>query len=313
MRALRPASTFGHYDRLSYDHQRFVDEFLLDLNPSAAALRAGYAEGYIGSVLAKDERIKAAVEERREVLTGERTTHGAQFVLGKLWDVASADPRELVELRRVPCRYCWGADARYQFTKTEADRLLRAHEYGVQGHPLEALWPVGEAERAYYQAGKAGLSYDPQGGSDYTTNREPNPACSECAGGGVTLHFFHDTRTLGPGARQLYRGVKIGQGGKIEVLMANQDGARDMLAKHYGVAVEKREVFVRAVDPRKLSEDELNRAIEEFKQITLDRNEYSEGNQAVVAQWKEVDRQRRSDNLRKNGALPRGRKRRPRS
>jgi hypothetical protein len=300
MKALHPPATFGHYDKLTFDHQRFVDEYLIDLNCQAAALRAGYAKGHWGANLVRDKEVRAAIEERRVVLAGERSAQGAQFVLNKLWDVATADPRELVELRCVPCRYCWGDGGQYQFSKTEALRLLKAHEYGVSKHPMAALWPCGEAERAYYQAGQAGLAFDPQGGDGYTTTREPNPACSECAGIGITLHIFHDTRTLGPVARQLYRGIKVGQNGKLEVLIANQDEARNMLAKHYGVAVERKEVFVRAVDPRKLSDDELLAAVKEFEQITLDSKDYRETPEpAVVAQWVETDKQRRRDNLAK--------------
>ena len=265
----KPLPEYGYYKRLHRDHQVFVDEYLIDMNAAAAALRSGYQNPQVGLDLLNSDDIKAAVHERREMLTGERVASGALFVLGKVWDVATADARELVEHWRVPCRYCWGLNGQYQFTKSEADRLLRAHEYGHNGTAFEALWPAGNAEYAYYIAGKEGLPFDAQGGDGYTSRRDPNQTCSECHGLGISMHFIADTRKLSPAARQLYRGVRIGQG-KIEILMANQDAARDILAKHYNVGVEKKELFVRTADPRTLSEEELAQGTAELEAIIVE-------------------------------------------
>ncbi|MBO0739540.1 MAG: terminase small subunit [Alphaproteobacteria bacterium] len=280
------------YGRLGDKQRLFVEEYLIDLNARAAAIRSGYAPNSSGHIF---QQCREAIEERRAELDRERQDQhsGARFVLGKLWDVATADPRELVEIRRVPCRYCHGTNGQYQFTKTEMDRLLKAYEYGLSDRPLEALWPRGGAEQAAYTAGRNQIPFDPQGGDDYTSDREPNPDCAECGGRGIVLHFVADTRRLSHQARQLYRGVKYDPRGKYEVVMANQDAAATMLARHYNVGVERKELLVRTLDPNELSDEELHQAIAELEALTLGKTEY-----AVIKS--ERARQERGDNLQKD-------------
>lgn len=263
-----PASLYGHYDKLPERYKRFVEEYLIDLNAQRAGRTVGFSPAQPYTVLNRPD-VQAAIKERRELVEGERSRSGAKFVLDRLWDISTADPRELVEIRKVPCRYCHGINGQYQFTQTEMDRLLKAHEYGRYGHPFEALWPRGAAEQAAWTAGKADLPFDPQGGAGYTANRDPYPECSECHGNGTTVYYTHDTRKLSPPARYLYRGVKWGKGG-TEILMTNQDAARDMLAKHYGVAVDRRELIVRTIDPEKLSDEELAAATAELEAQLLE-------------------------------------------
>jgi phage terminase small subunit len=265
---------FGHYRLLSPEQQRFVDEYLLDLNGAAAALRAGYRNFHSAYNLLNDPEIQEAIKERREFMGMRDTKTGAEFIINKLWDTATADARELIEIHRVPCRYCWGVNGQYQWTKTEMDRLVKAYEYGVAKNPFDALWPRGSADQAAYVAGEKGLPFDlALGGDGYTTNRDPNPTCTECGGVGLVLHFIGDTRKLSQQARQLYRGVRVGPKGGIEILMANQDTALGMLAKHYNVAIERKELLVRSVDPRKLSDDELLKAVSDLETIDAEYEE----------------------------------------
>jgi hypothetical protein len=53
----------------------------------------------------------------------------------------AADPRDLPQIHKVPCRYCWGINNKYQHMKTELNALMKAHEYGASGHPIETIWP----------------------------------------------------------------------------------------------------------------------------------------------------------------------------
>jgi hypothetical protein len=46
----------------------------------------------------------------------------------------------------------------------------------------------------------------------------------------------------------------------IEVVLAGQDEARNILARHYSVGVERKAIIVGHLDPRQLSDDELIRA-----------------------------------------------------
>ena len=72
----------------------------------------------------------------------------------------------------------------------------------------------------------------------------------------MTIHRVADTRNLSPCARALYRGAKATKEG-IEILIANQDAARGTLAKHYGIAVARKRIIVRKLDPDELSDEEL--------------------------------------------------------
>lgn len=259
-----PAPDHSHYDLLTPEKRRFVDEYLLDFNARGAAIRAGYSHVAKGWQLANDPAVMEAIQERREEVAQQRYGNGSEFVLNKLWDIATADPRELVEIRRVPCRFCHGTNGQYQFTRTEYDRLFKAHDYGRRELPFDAMWPHGKADFAYYNAGKAKLPFDPQGGDGYTTRRDPNPDCSECHGDGLMRQYVADTRKLSPQARQLYRGAKFTAHG-TEVVMASQDEARNMLARHHNVGVERKQLLVSHIDPRQLSDEDLIRAEAEIE------------------------------------------------
>jgi phage terminase small subunit len=253
------------YEQLTPHRRRFVDEYLIDLNGWQACLRSGLAPGSAYELL-HNAKVIGAIKERRRLIDGERSISGAKHVLGKLWDLETADPRDLCEIWKVPCRFCWGIDNQYQFTKTEMRRRLQAHELGLSDKPIEALYPCGKAEYAAWVAGKAQLALDLQGGDAYTTGREPNPNCTECGGDGITIQHVTDTRKLTAGAKALYRGVKVTKDG-LEILMADQAQAREMLARHYGVAVERKKILVRKLDPEDLSDEELVQSIEELEAL----------------------------------------------
>jgi phage terminase small subunit len=267
--AVRPAS---HYAALTPQRKRLVNEYLKDLNAWQAGLRAGYSPTSVYQVL-REETVQLALRERREQIDGERALEGARYVLNKLWDIGSADPRELVEIWKVPCRYCWGVGGQYQFTRAEMLRLLKAHKLGCDDKPLEALWPRGPAEAAAWQAGKNAIPLDTQGGDGYTAKRDPNPNCSECAGDGVMLQHIHDTRHLSPQAQALYRGVKVNNG-KFELVLADQAAAREQLARHYGVVVERKKILVRHLDPNELSDEELVQSLSELEALANSSGTY---------------------------------------
>jgi hypothetical protein len=49
--------------------------------------------------------------------------------------------------------------------------------------------------------------------------------------------------------------------------MASIDAANGLLAKHYGVAVDRKEITVRTIDPSTLSEEELTQAISQLERM----------------------------------------------
>lgn len=75
----------------------FVDEYLLDLNATQAAIRAGYSEKTAysqGERLLKDAEISAEID-RRKIKRSERTQIDAAWVLKRLADEAEADLSDL--------------------------------------------------------------------------------------------------------------------------------------------------------------------------------------------------------------------------
>jgi hypothetical protein len=263
----KPAIPYD-YIGLQPSHKRLVDEYLVDLNIAQAAQRCNINLTTAEHIIRRDD-VQRAVKERRTFLDSGRALKGAKFVLDKLWEVATADPRDLVQIWKLPCRFCWGLNGRYQFTKAEFDRLLKAHEYGLSDRPFDALWPRSDADRAAWVCGKNRLGLDTLGGDGYTTRRDPNPNCTECAGQGVTINVTADTRKLSKGAQALYRGVKLDKQGRIEVLMANADIANGLLAKHYGI-IDKHKAGSgesMTIDPSTLSEEELAQAITHLEQM----------------------------------------------
>lgn len=79
--------------RLNEKQRRFVDEYLIDLNATQAAIRAGYSEktAYsMGQRLLKNVEVCAALE-RRKAARIQRTEITQDFVLTELMKIAKAD------------------------------------------------------------------------------------------------------------------------------------------------------------------------------------------------------------------------------
>jgi phage terminase small subunit len=221
---------------------RFVTEYCLDGHATHAAIRAGYSEktAYsIGSRLLKNVEVAAAIE-------AQQTEHAAaievnpNWVLKQWFDIATADVNELIQLRRVCCRYCWGVGHRYQWTPAEyRDALDKALADGS-------------------------MAPDGLGGFGYDCQRNPCPECPECCGDGETLVYVADTRKLSGPAARLYAGVQKSRDGAT-ILMRDQDAALANIAKYLGMMVDRKElsgpgggpVPVAALTVGELTDDQL--------------------------------------------------------
>ncbi len=96
--------------------RRFVEEYLIDLNASAAARRAGYAKGSGWRLMCNPE-IAAGIE-KAQAARAERTRATADKVVKELAKVAFGDPRRLLS---------WGPDGvilRESSELSEADAAL---------------------------------------------------------------------------------------------------------------------------------------------------------------------------------------------
>lgn len=203
-----------HETGLTHKQQRFVDEYLVDLNAKQAAIRAGYsatnAES-IGYQLLQKTPVSVAIEEGRK-RQQERTGIQADRVLLEAWHVATADARELVEVKTGCCRCCYGEGHKHQRTVAEMN------------HDRE-LWVL---------KGKGIEDFDEEGGIGFDPLRAPHPECPNCGGDGQARVALKDTRALSAPAVALYAGAKETKYG-IEIQMHDKGAALEKLFKHLGL------------------------------------------------------------------------------
>lgn len=246
---------------------------MIDCNPRAAALRAGFKNPEYGRTLMENARIMSAIEARMAG-RADRVVVGQDFVLRRWFQLATADARELVGIWFVPCRHCWGIDHSYQYTDLELRDAIAAHRYEMLKLPLDQR-----------------RDFDERGGGGYTINREPcrgedwterevrrheamgreppeleptaGHSCPACFGDGTMRPWIADTRNLSPSAATLYNGYKITKDGSLQVMMRDRSHAEDMLAQHLGMLVQ-RNVNMN-IDLFKLSDEQLD---EVLKQVT---------------------------------------------
>ena len=207
----------------------FCREYLIDFNASRAYREAYPAAtnktaGANGNKLLQKTEIQSMLTEAIGKRL-ERLDIKADQVLRLLWDTATADPNELVEVRRDACRHCHGADHRYQFTPAEWERELKAF--------MSAL-------ELYERDGRKGSPpvLDMLGGVGYDPKRGPVEDCPECFGEGITRIIVKDTRTLSPAAKRLYAGAKRTQNG-LEILTHSRDKNLELVGKHLGLFLDR--------------------------------------------------------------------------
>lgn len=208
---------------LTPTEERFVEEYLIDLNGTQAYMRA-YPTAKATSArvqacrLLADPNIADAIAAAKAARS-KATAITSEEALQHVWGIATADTRELVEYRIGCCRHCWGENYRYQRTAGEFERdeveLAKANERAVESN-------------------KTVLAFDPKGGIGFDKRIAPNRECPECFGEGVGRTVFKDTARLSPGAAALYAGVKETKDG-LQVLTHNKGEALEKVFKHLGL------------------------------------------------------------------------------
>lgn len=208
---------------LTPTEERFVEEYLIDLNGTQAYMRA-YPTAKATSArvqacrLLADPNIADAIAAAKAARS-KATAITSEEALQHVWGIATADTRELVEYRVGCCRHCWGEGYRYQRTAGEFERdeaeLAKANEKAVESN-------------------KTVLAFDPKGGIGFDKRIPPNRECPECFGEGVGRTVFKDTAKLSPGAAALYAGVKETKDG-LQVLTHNKGEALEKVFKHLGL------------------------------------------------------------------------------
>lgn len=213
-------------ESLTPKQEAFIDELLADeqMNATAAYLRVfkcsqKAAESGASRLLSQAKIKKGLMVARERLQQASGVT--AVKVLQQWWQIATADPNELMQLRRGCCRHCYGDDFAFQWrNEAEFQRAL-----------AKALAEAKESER------KPNLPTD-EGGYGYDPGEPPNPECPVCDGDGHSRVHINDTRHLTGAARRLYAGIKQTQHG-IEVKTRDQDAALQNIARHLGMFNDK--------------------------------------------------------------------------
>ena len=198
---------------LNPKQQRFVEEYLVDLNGTQAAIRAGYSAHTANEQAA---RLLANVSVRSAIARGKsdvaaRTGASVDELVSRMRQIILADPRELVKIKTGCCRYCYGHGHQYQRSEDE-----RAYDL----------------ER-WLMKGKAESDFDEKGGSGFNPALRPVETCPVCGGDGESRVVPLDTSTLSPGAALLYAGAKQTKYG-LEVQMVSKEAMYEKLMRHLG-------------------------------------------------------------------------------
>ncbi len=208
----------------------FVDNELAGskLTLQEVALKAGYSpkSAHVAASRAiGDAKVQQAIADRKRLLAEQAAGTvdvDAKRVLREWAEIAVGDPTEIVTVRRLNCRHCWGFQFKYQRTDAEY-----AQECAEEMQMASAMGRDAELD----QFG---------GGNGFRYTRDPNPLCPECDGEGVEDVFIRDLRKLTDKQRRMIAGVKNGKFG-IEVMFRDQDAALRNLAQYLGLLVNKNE------------------------------------------------------------------------
>ncbi|MCE3202483.1 terminase small subunit [Paenibacillus sonchi] len=196
----------------------FVKEYLVDLNAKQAAIRAGYSVKTAeqqASRLLSNVKVQEAIQKGMDKRAA-KVEVTAEMVLQHWYDLATADPNEVIHHRRVCCRHCFGHDFEYQWTD-EAE-----YEQAVN------------AAKAMAKKGKPPVLPSDAGGYGFDPLIRPHPKCPQCHGEGHGQLHAADTRDLSPKAKKLYAGAKYTAQG-LEIKLNSQEDAWDRIARHLGM------------------------------------------------------------------------------
>lgn len=201
--------------KLTPKQARFIEEYLVDLNATQAAIRAGYSEKTARQIAEQNLSkldIQNAITSAQQARSA-RTNITQDDVLKRYWSIATANPNDLIVYRRVNCRHCWGADHYYQW-KNQIE-YQDACEAARRARPKRRV-------------------PDCDGGFGFDRTRVPHPDCPDCKGEGVGETFVKDTQQVSGDAQLLYAGVKETQYG-TEIKMHDQMTALNKVAEHLGM------------------------------------------------------------------------------
>lgn len=179
------------------------------------------------SRLAATPKIAARINQLKNEAKAE-VIYGVVEAMRDAVDLHTANANELVQVRRLNCRYCNGKDHEYQWRDPRefAEALARAIDLkGIQDKRRGPKTPQVQLPTN-------------DGGYGFVRVAPPHPDCPRCDGEGTEDIKVADTRKLTGAARKLYAGAKVNKDGRIEILFRNQDAAHDRIMKALGMFTE---------------------------------------------------------------------------
>jgi len=195
--------------------------------------------------LAKNSKVVARLAELQEDFNRQHIPT-KEKVMEKWWNIADADPNDIIHIRRLCCRHCFGINFEYQW-KDEAE-----YERACQG--VIALADEQSKKKKIPPVLPSDI-----GGYGFDKLLRPHPKCPWCNGEGIEEVHVEDTRFLPPKAKALFAGVKVTQAG-IEIKFHDQMKALDNVAKELGMLKDKKDIAVHhSYD--EMSDEELEAAI----------------------------------------------------
>ncbi|MHC5174335.1 terminase small subunit [Serratia rhizosphaerae] len=160
---------------------------------------------YVGaSRLYRRDNVRRAIRDLQE-RTAKRYQAELDDLINQLVAITKADPNDLMQYRRVNCRYCWGEGHKYQWR--DLNEQLRAEKSAEADNKPPP---------------------DLSGGVGFVEIMDPNPDCPRCNGEGQGHVFIQDTRDHSETARVYFTGVKETKFG-IEIQTEDKKAARAML------------------------------------------------------------------------------------
>lgn len=215
-------------DRLPAKQALFAREFLVDLNGTQAAIRAGFSArsaAVTASRMLKNAKVVEALSELQQARIERLDLKGDELV--QFWrSVLEANPNSLMQFKVSACRHCWGIDFAYQCTPAEFPQ--KRAEWKIKRQNL--LERANDAE-----GGEADIGdFNSHEGDWYDSRRDPNQDCPECFGDGVGEVFLKDTRLLTGPELALYAGARKTKDG-TEILTHSKERAGELLGRSLGI------------------------------------------------------------------------------
>lgn len=177
------------------------------------------------------------------------------WLLRRLVDIATADPRELIGLKVGCCRYCHGDDNGYQWREREYWEAVEKAERDARLAPPSLRAEIRMPDIA--------------GGFGFNATKPPNPDCPQCHGEGLERFVPRDTDNLSDQALLLYGGVKVKRDG-YEIVLADQGKALELAGRIMGAFNDKLDVsgtvkqLVAVADLAKMDPQEASRKYQDF-------------------------------------------------